>query len=134
MADDCLLQVASTGWSERYKRFYYSDIRAIVIRRTTTTITILNVLLVVLTVLTTITALTLSQPAFFLITVLFMAPLLYNLLVGPTCVCHIYTSVQVERLPSLGRVRTARKVIARLRPMIEQAQGQLEAAPVEPSA
>ena len=125
LGTDCLLQVASTGWSERYKRFYYEDIRAIVIRRTTSTMTILNVLLAILALSCVAVALSLGQPGFYVGAIILALPLLYNLLAGPTCVCHIYTSVQVEKLYSLRRLRTAHKVLARLRPLIEQAQGSL---------
>ena len=56
--------------------------------------------------------------AFFL-----LALLLINLSRGRTCVCHIRTAVQTEELPSLRRLRTARKATALLKPLIEEAQG-----------
>jgi hypothetical protein len=54
-----------------------------------------------------------------------LAFLVANLLLGPTCVCHLKTAVQTEELPSLRRLRRARKVLARLRPLIVAAQGEL---------
>ena len=48
--------------------------------------------------------------------------LLINLALGPTCACHIRTAVQTERLSALNRVRTARKFIARVEPLIAAAQ------------
>jgi len=48
---------------------------------------------------------------------------LINLLAGPTCVCQLKTAVHQEELPALRRLRQARKIIGRLQPLIEQAQG-----------
>jgi hypothetical protein len=56
---------------------------------------------------------------------LFLLAMLINVAMGPTSVCHLRTAVQTEELPSLNRVRRARKVLDRLRPFIAQAQGQL---------
>ena len=58
-----------------------------------------------------------------IITGIFGFFLFLNLLRGPTCSCHLRTAVQHEELPSLRRVRNAEKVLARIRPLIEAAQG-----------
>ncbi|HUC84500.1 MAG TPA: hypothetical protein VL970_04835, partial [Candidatus Acidoferrales bacterium] len=55
-----------------------------------------------------------------------------NLLLGLTCRCFVRTAVQTEALPSLCRLRRARKVLARIRPLIAVAQGEL--TPEEVSA
>ena len=55
----------------------------------------------------------------------FLLLLLLNTLRGSACVCHLRTAVQEEELPSLNRVRRARKVLDRLRPLIAATQGQL---------
>ncbi len=47
---------------------------------------------------------------------------------GPTCRCTLSTAVQTQDLPSLNRVRTARKVLARIRPFIEAAQRETAAS------
>ena len=51
--------------------------------------------------------------------------LVINLLRGPTCESHLQTAVQTEKLHSLYRLNTAKKIINRLRLLIEQAQGKL---------
>jgi hypothetical protein len=51
--------------------------------------------------------------------------LVVNWLRGPTCKCFFQTAVQAEKLPSLNRLRKAHRVIARIRPLIENAQGML---------
>jgi hypothetical protein len=52
---------------------------------------------------------------------------LLNLWRGPTCVTHIKTAVQTEKLPPWNRLRGARKEMKRIRPLILQAQGELSA-------
>ena len=52
-------------------------------------------------------------------------PLLANNVLGPACAVYLRTAVQIEELPSLNRVRRARKVVDRIRPLIVAAQGQL---------
>jgi hypothetical protein len=55
----------------------------------------------------------------------FAVPLLINNLLGPSCVCHLRTAVQTEELSSLNRLRRARKLLNRIRPLIAAAQGEL---------
>ena len=52
----------------------------------------------------------------------FVVVLVTHLAFGPTCSVTIRTAVQTERLPSLGRLRIARRVLARVRPLITAAQ------------
>ena len=58
-------------------------------------------------------------------TAVFAVPLLINNILGPACTCHLRTAVQIEELPSLSRVRRARKVLDRIRPFIIAVQGEL---------
>ena len=51
---------------------------------------------------------------------------------GPTAASSVQTAVQNESLPSLNRVRRARRILNRLRPLIASAQGEL--APEEIAA
>jgi len=51
--------------------------------------------------------------------------LLINVLRGPTCAFYIRTAVQNERPLSINRLRTANKVLARVKPFIRQHQGDL---------
>jgi hypothetical protein len=96
----------------------------VVIRPTTSGTVILNALLAILLIPCLALAIaSVAQVPMVILSLGFGLTLLYNLLAGPTCVCHIYTSVQVEKLHSIRRLRTAHKFLARLRPLIEQAQG-----------
>ncbi|HEY9510002.1 MAG TPA: hypothetical protein VIV82_09095, partial [Verrucomicrobiae bacterium] len=62
-----------------------------------------------------------------IVTAFFAIPLIVNNFSGPTCNCYLRTAVQVEELASLSRIRRAQKVLARLRPLIAGAQGELTA-------
>jgi hypothetical protein len=132
LGSDHLLCVDSIWYSEDYKRFYFRDIQAIVIRRTDKG-RIVNAVFGVLAVPPLIAALTTSGGwlvFWFIVAAFFLLLLLLNTLYGPTCVTHLRTAVQTEELASLGRLPRARKVLARLRPLIAQAQGELNPAEI----
>ena len=127
---DHLLAVDSTIASEEYRRFYFRDIEAFIIRRTPRR-QVWNWVLAVLILISAgpfvlawrsegeggYMVAAISIAAFWLIF------LLVNSLRGATCQTHIRTAVQTEQLPSLGRLPAARKVLARLQPLIIAAQG-----------
>ncbi len=126
LGKDYLLSVYSTGLSEDYKRFYYKDIQAIITRKTILG-KISNIIAVLIGGAFILPILFTESPVFHRITGItggvFFFCLLINWLKGPTCICHLRTAVQKEKLPSLNRVRTARKAVKLLRSMIEEAQG-----------
>jgi hypothetical protein len=108
---DHLLAVDSTLATEEYRRFYFRDIEAIVIRQTAQR-QIWNWVLVVLLLLMagpfffawlsardgTFLAASIGCALFWLV---FIA---INTLRGATCQTHIRTAAQTEQLPSLGRL------------------------------
>jgi len=128
LGDDHLLVVDWDGYREYYKRINYRDIQSVVIHRTAEG-KIVNALLggIVLMFVafglaigeTTGTIVLLSIAAFFGVI------LLINFLAGPTCRTQLRTAVQTEELHSLTRLRTAHKVMDRLRPRITATQGEL---------
>ncbi len=126
---DHLLCIDSMGgYAEDYKRFYYRDIQAIITRKTDG-FAFGNVTFGILATALALIAWRVGDPAWrifwFSLAGLCFVLLGVNWLRGPTCICHLRTAVQTEQLPSLRRLRIARKVIERLRPLIEQAQGTL---------
>ncbi|MGE5840068.1 MAG: hypothetical protein ACM34H_09035 [Deltaproteobacteria bacterium] len=128
LGDDHLLGVDSNGFSEDYKRFYFSDIQAIVIRRTKRggTWSIVLALMIACSLMGVLFLRPESGRILsWILSGTFLAFLLVNIFRGPTCVCHIITAVQEDQLPSLNRLRVARKVIEALRPAIEEVQGRL---------
>ncbi len=136
LGDDHVLAVESNGFSEDYKRFYFSDIQAILTRRTRrgTTWSIVLALMIACSLIGALFVKVESFRIFFwILSGTFFAFLLGNAFRGPTCICHIMTAVQEDQLPSLNRLRVARKVIGTLRVAIEKAQGTLSPEEVHAS-
>lgn len=129
---DHLLFIDSNGYTETYKRFYFRDIQAFTISLTRNRLVWNWILgsLASLCVIAWIADILSSSPTTstggiitgIVVTLLFSIPLLLNNLLGPTCTCQIKTAVQTEELPPLNRLRRARRVLTRLRPLISAAQ------------
>lgn len=127
-AADHLLYIYSRFGVEDYKRLYFSDIQAIVTRKTIVG-KIQNVFLAILLSLFLLQAALADGPwAYFGMTAagLTFILLLINWLRGPTCETRIMTAVQTENLLPLYRLKNALKVMNDLRPVIEQHQGSLQ--------
>jgi hypothetical protein len=130
LAEDHLLAVTSHYFTEAYRRFYFRDIRSIVVQQThgwwikalvhfAIGAGFASLLLV---------GLASSWPVGGMVTLsifaaLFLLLALAELLPGPSCRTFVQTAVQRERLWSLGRVRRVRKALKVLRPKIEELQG-----------
>ena len=130
LGPDHLLAVANNGYSEDYKRFYFRDIQAIVIRKTGVGAMWNAVFGILAAVGVTLMSIGWSQewpaPGIAAIGVyvgLALLCLAINAARGPTCATHLRTAVQSERLHAFGRMRTARRSVARIRQDVEAAQG-----------
>jgi hypothetical protein len=122
-----LLLVEAQWCTEYYRRFYFRDIQAVIIRKTDSG-KYTNLVLGIIALIFFSGAVIATdgwQIAWGILTATLVFFLLVNALSGPTCVCHLRTAVQTEEMPSLRRLRRARKVMARVRPLIAAAQGQL---------
>lgn len=146
-SDDHLISVSSTYGSERYQRFYFRDIGALVIRRTKTRL-IWNLIFGVIAglfIAPAVIAATLAQTPgssfnqnlqIGVVTVLIPAVialigLIINTAKGATCSFWVQTAVGQTKLGAPVRVRAAGKVIAILSPLIVKAQAE---RPVSSSA
>lgn len=133
LGKDHLLCIETEGYTESYKRFYFRDIQAITLRKTVRMLTI-GLVTGSFTAFFALITIGVSDEAakwvFGVLTALCAVPFILNFLYGPTCACQLRTAVQTEDVPSLSRVRRARKVIARVRPLIAEAQGQLNEADI----
>ena len=129
LGPDHLLCVDFNGYSESYKRFYFSDIQAIIVRETRRR-TIWNVILLMPLVFFLVGL----SASFFplnvgavvgwsIAVIIFLIPSVINNILGTACTCQLRTAVQTEDLASLARVRKARKVLDKIRPLIAAAQG-----------
>jgi hypothetical protein len=118
-AGDHLLSVSGTSFSERYRRYYYRDIKAIGVQKGPRLGSIGAMLL----------TLWFSIPFFFighlawLIPVLWLTWLIYANL-ERSCRVFIYTAVSSEELPAIYRRRSAARVLPKILSKIAEAQGE----------
>ena len=129
LGDDHILAVDHNGFSEDYKRFYFSDIQGIITRRTRRRDSWSIVLgLMIACSLTGALFLEVESVRIlsWILSGTFLVFLVVNFFRGPTCICHILTAVQEDQLPSLNRLRVALRVIGTLRVAIERTQGTLD--------
>jgi hypothetical protein len=141
IADDHLLLCDyRTGFTDRYKRFYFRDIEAIIVRRTlhwAGSLMVWGFIALCFFLIATSTHWNIFLYVLEGICVFFMAR---NLIRGRSCRTHIQTAVQIDVLPPLKRVRRTKRILRSLFPLIEQAQGKREgvaptsAIPIPPSA
>ncbi|MBI5528211.1 MAG: hypothetical protein HY897_17905 [Deltaproteobacteria bacterium] len=121
---DHLLSITGPVFREKYKRFYYRDIQALLIRKTWVgrAGNIGSAALAALFALAGIAGGGNAQ-IWYAFAGSFCVLLIANSLLGPTCVCHIKTAVQSDVLHSLKRYRTASKFLARLKSLVTEVQG-----------
>ncbi len=140
MGKDHLLSVDSNIYQERYQRYYYKDIQGIIIRKTARGKIFSGVVgaLAALCFVQLLMVWVGSDPVWLwwlwgMASGVLMLFLLVNTALGPTCACHIQTPISTNELPSLHRLRTARKVRDRIRTLVEQEQGRLSREQVRQS-
>jgi hypothetical protein len=128
---DHLLHVHEEYLAERYQRFYFSDIQAISLQRTATReiITLLHLVVMIGLALVLAAMLVFQAPLAITIFVasalgVLLLSILVNYLRGQSCACTLQTAVGAEQLYAVNRFRTAQRVLARIQPLIEAAQGQ----------
>jgi hypothetical protein len=129
LGSDHILLVKSTRIVEEYRRFYFPDVQGLIIRRTMPfhygwAMVLFGLTLIVGRVTSDATA----------VIVVLAVSGLFLWLRGPACVCHMYTAVRAELLPSLHRLKTAERVAGILRLHIEASQGALHSIPDQPAA
>jgi hypothetical protein len=130
LAEDHLLLVSAAGFHENYRRFYFRDIQAITLRKTITGAVFNGILIGVLVPMVFLVGsfATQNEMIGWSIPIGILAGLLaFNFLRGPSCACQIHTAVQTRRLGPMNRLRSAERTLARLRPLIEAAQGAVPA-------
>ena len=127
---DTHLIVKSWPSGESYRRFFFTDIQAIILRRTKQRM-VINIVLGVLLLLIGGPLLAAmiensGEPGWSaasgIVAGVFGVFILVNSLLGPSCTMHIQTAIQCERLPTVRRVRRARQLLARVLPRIAAAQ------------
>jgi hypothetical protein len=126
-ADHLLLIESEGGFTEQYKRLYYSDIQAIFVRRTKNWAYVsfaFGFLVAIGGIFAAVTG-TPFYEFWLIFGGFFLVLLAVHLLKGPTSQTFVQTAVQTEELPALNRIRKAKKHIPALRARIAAAQGTL---------
>ena len=135
LAEDHLLQVMNFYFLERYRRFYFCDIAALLVRCTHTH-AVLNLIGAIYMCGFAVAVLLVKSHGWRIALAVCLGftllLVLINIKRGPTCKCWIKTALGEVRLYPVTRVKGARKLIAALRPLIEQAQPPLSAAELAP--
>jgi hypothetical protein len=135
-AKDHLLFVNSTGYSEDYQRIQFSDIKGFFVIPSERRL-YWNFPWVTLALFSGVflsNTLYSGGAPFVSGTILAFSLifLVWNTLLGPSCIAYVVTGVQTAQLPSLVRRRKARKVLARLQPLIAALQADMVAPPALP--
>ncbi len=132
LGDDHILHVRHHLTEDQYRRFYLRDIYWIRICQTNSS----RILAIVLGAITALAALFLlasggliSRALWGTITVIALFYFLMHLSAGRSCGCWIGTAVGEMRLRAPSRLRKAQRVLARLHPLIEEAQASLRTTP-----
>jgi hypothetical protein len=121
LGQDHLLYISTGIFVEDYKRFYFNDIQSVMVLKTQSwkawniVLLCLGVLFSILTVAASGTTGTWVAG---IIAGTLMAILAFNLIHGPTCVTHIQTAVQNEKLYAMARIKKALKVMDSIKPII----------------
>ena len=133
---DHLLHARKEFIAENYRRLYFSDIQAITISRSLTgrvyNIILGAIILLCLGLSFYIAPDWLSRLQIGIVASLIPAALMFiNMMLGPTCTCHVHTAVQREYLGALTRLPKARDVLEVVSAQLQQAQGSVEQEQVE---
>ncbi len=138
LADDHVMVVRSSGYHESYARLQFSDMKGIFLTKTNRRMWwgIFWGILVAWSGIVLITALIgRTTPMFGVVLFAISAPsFIWNHLLGEGCRAFVMTGVQTAELPSLVRMKKGRQVVARLQPLILQAQADLLRPPPVPES
>ena len=124
LAEDHVLLASRVLWFERYNRFYFTDIQAVTICRTQTG-RAWNIVLGAIAGLLTLGGVLGGFPPLVPVLLAIIAlPLIGNILLGPTCSCHVHTAVNIRKMPCFNRLGKAIVFLQTVRPLIAEAQGE----------
>jgi hypothetical protein len=134
-----LLLVTSWPSGESYRRFFFADIQALILRRTNRRM-VINIVfgaIGLLVVAAFLAGYSQSVREFGLLVAagiaagVFLVFILINSVLGATCTLHVQTPIQCEQLTTIRRIPGARELLRRILPRIVTAQPAFEIAPVE---
>lgn len=138
LAEDHLLCVRRDGYAETYKRFYFRDIKALVMHKTRRHVFLSSALGIVLGCFGALLLAAFhygwgggAKFVFGVTSSIFAFMLALNLSRGGSCVCCLETAVQKQVLYPLSRLCVAERALVVLRERIEAVQGRLPAGVLE---
>jgi len=126
---DHLMVVEVSNYNERYRRFYFRDLQAVIVQRNNFRMwgNIVAAALGSVSFIPMVVAFGTPEAwpiiAFFTILLLSsMIGIFFNTLRGPTCSTHLRTAVQTQKLMGITRQRRAELLLETIEPLIQQAQ------------
>lgn len=129
LAADHLMIVRSTGYTENYSRLQLVDVKGIFLTETDRRMWWGIFWGIIGAWAGTAMAITLGNRETPIVSAIFFVvgagAFLWNHLLGRGCRAYVLTGVQTAELPSLVRFKKARRIIARLQPLIAAAQADL---------
>lgn len=128
VGEDHLLLRTRVVLAEYYRRVYFADIQALVLEPTTARW--IWAVIFGLLGLTGMFVGVFGEPWAICSGVVFLAAMIANIAMGPTCRCHIQTAVRCQTLPSVTRLGRAREFLASIQPAIAASQGEASAQQV----
>ncbi|HTI97263.1 MAG TPA: hypothetical protein VL527_00060 [Dongiaceae bacterium] len=144
LGPDHLLMVEVSGYAERYRRFFFRDIQAVLVQQSYRRFNINLILSCLLGIIVVFTLIfggmggTVPGDSASAGTIIFwsgvaavlVGGLVINNLRGRTCIVHVQTAVQTQKLTNLTRWKKADRLLAELTPLVHQAQAPAAAVPV----
>ncbi len=118
-----LLSVRRNPFSESYRRFYFTDIQAIVVTELPNAFELYGYSAAGLLALGTGALFYTRHPVWACVCGLAALAAFFAGWRTKNCACYVQTSTSIEKLPSLGRQKQAAIAVARLTAQIEQTQG-----------
>ena len=128
LASDHILLVRRAMFWEEYRRFYFSDIQAIVFAEIGNAPAVYGYGAAAAFVVSAMVLALRGHPFWAVLFVISALPVLAFAYSRPSCNCYLKTQVSMERLHALKRLRNARDVSAMLRQNIEAVQGSYQGA------
>lgn len=126
LGPDHLLSVETNGYTESYRRFYFKDIQAIQLCRTQGHVW-RNLIGLAMLVLGGLFFVLIGEGIGYTLAmfwgIVWGIYLIVNLNRGATCKATIRTAVQTDQLPAFSRMSQAHRILQRIVPLIEAAQG-----------
>ena len=124
LAADHILSVDSHRFSEEYKRYYFNDIQAIIVRQTGSTAMgrAIDLVFAIILALLAFSAWRLQSRSTAIAGGFILIGFVIFKSLGRRCACQVITAVSRDKLPSLNRLATTEKALGIIQPLIERAQ------------